>query len=334
MTESLTSAHPAADPVTVDPVTGDPVTGDPVSRDVSFDPEPTYAHALHRPGLARWRGIVAIVVLLVGYLGINLALSFGSIMGDIALGNTSMEALRNQASRVTPLMLLAVNLSAAALIPLSMLLQRWLFGVRGGSLSSIRGMFRWRLLAKVALIVVPLWLIYVGISMIAGMPGMPTSYALNVSVPLLLVVLATTWVQAAGEEYGFRGLITRSTGSWFANPRTALVVSTLVANLLFMVAHFALDPWLIAYYFLFGVSCSVVTWRTGGLEASIALHVTNNVVLLLTAALFMGGEVDMDRSLGTGGPFMLAPIGMMVLVAILVSWWAGRRQLTRTASSL
>lgn len=295
---------------------------------------PDYHHGLHRAGTRRWKGVVAIVVLLVGYLGLSVVLSLAAMYVDVALGNTSMEDFRTGSMKVTPLMLLAVNLTAAALVPLSMLLQRWLFGVRGATLSSVRGMFRWSVLARTATIVVPLWLVYVGISMMVGVPGQPTSFSLDVSVPLLLVVLLTTWAQAAGEEYGFRGLITRSVGSWFVRPRTAFVVATVVANLLFMVAHFATDPWLIAYYFVFGVACSVVTWKTGGLEGGIVIHAVNNVFLFLTVALFMGGEVDMDRSVGAGGPIMLLPMGMMVLIAVLLSWQAHRRQLAAVESGL
>jgi membrane protease YdiL (CAAX protease family) len=293
-----------------------------------------YHHSLWRPGIGRWRGAVAIVLMLVSYLTMSTVLSLGAMMVDIALGNSTMADLRGGTTLVTPLMLLAVNLTAVTLIPISLLLQRWLFGVRAGFMSSTCGMFRWRLLGKVTAVVVPLWLVYVGISMIVGIPGQPTSYALKISVPLLLVVLLTTWAQSAGEEYGFRGLITRSIGSWFANSRTALVVATLVANVLFMIAHFAGDPWLITYYFIFGVSLSIISWRTGGLESGVLIHAVNNVLLMIPVALFMGGQLDMNRSAGVGGPFMLLPMGMMVLVAVLLSWYAHRKQLAAVDSSL
>lgn len=332
MSESLTSPHPADD------LTEVPAHA-PQAPPAAYTPAPAptttdYHHGLYREGIRRWRGVVAIAALLVAYLGINLGLSFAAIMADVALGNTTMAAVQAGSTQVTPLVLLSVNLTAVALIPLSILLQRWLFGVRAGFMSSIRGLFRWRVLGKAAVIVVPLWLVYVGISLIVGAPGQPTSYVLNVSLPLLLVVLLTTWAQSAGEEYGFRGLITRSVGSWFANTRTAFIVATVVANLLFMVAHLASDPWLIAYYFVFGVSLSVVTWRTGGLESSVLVHAANNVLLFIPVALFMGGELNMDRSAGVGGPFMLLPMGMMVLVAVLLSWLARRKQLAAVGSDL
>ncbi len=291
--------------------------------------EREYHHALRRDGVAKWRGAVAIVVMIVGYLGVSIV--FGLIAGmiDMATGTTDPQDLQNGKVILTPLTLLAVNLGAASLIPLSMLLQWWLYGVRPRFLSSVRGRFRWNLLLRAAAIVVPAWLVYVLVGSLVGIPGQPTSWAWNVSLPLLAVVVLTTWAQAAGEEYGFRGLVARSVGSWFVSPKTAFVVSTLVVNLIFMVAHLATDPWLIAYYFVFGVALSVVIWRTGGLEVAVLIHATNNILLFVLTGLFSGGEVDMDRSAGVGGPFMLVPMGMMILAAVVVSIWAGRRQIAR-----
>ena len=45
-----------------------------------------------------------------------------------------------------------------------------------------------------------------------------------------MIVVLTTPFQAAGEEYGARGLITRGAGSWFASPRAALLVGTLLSG--------------------------------------------------------------------------------------------------------
>jgi len=297
---------------------------------ITITPSPApYHHTLRRPGVSWWRGAVAIVTMLMGYLMVNLALSMAAVGIDVARGAYSMEDLQAGRLTLTPLMLLAVNLTAIALIPLAMLLQWALFGVRPRWLSSVQGLFRWRLMLRVALFVVPLWLVYVTVFSLLELPG-STPLDQGTSWAMLAVVLSTTWLQAAGEEYGFRGLVTRSVGSWFASPRTALLVSIVVANLVFMVAHTSTDPWLNAYYFLFGVSLSVVVWRTGGLESSVLVHATNNVLMFAMVAIFSNGEVTIDRSNGAGGPFMLLPIGMLAVAAVLISWWAGHRQVMST----
>src|SRR5690625_6636368 len=62
-----------------------------------------------------------------------------------------------------------------------------------------------------------------------------------------------------------------------------------------------------------------------GLEAPIAFHVTNNLIMMVLAALFAGGEaVEIDRSVGMGGPFMLGFIAVD-LVAIGFVWLYERR---------
>ena len=50
------------------------------------------------------------------------------------------------------------------MIPLSMLLQWWLYGQPVRWMHSVRGHLRWDLLGRVALIIVPVWLVYVGLS--------------------------------------------------------------------------------------------------------------------------------------------------------------------------
>jgi membrane protease YdiL (CAAX protease family) len=284
-----------------------------------------FHHGLYREGLARWRGVVAIVCLVAGYLLLSFLFSMAAFFTDLALGTLTMEQVQAGKMPLTPLGFLAVNLTGAALIPLSMVFQRAFFGVPVRRQSSVAGPFRWRVLLRSAVVAVPLWVALMVVLSVVGYPGQP-AMVWNVSVPVLAVVLLTTWAQAAGEEYGFRGLVTRAAGSWFVTPRAAFVVSTLLANLLFMAAHVASDPWLLAYYFVFGVCLSVITWRTGGLEAAVLVHTVNNVLFFLVVALFNGGEISIDRSVGAGGPFLLIPMAVDVLAAVAFTVWAGRRR--------
>ena len=111
----------------------------------------------------------------------------------------------------------------------------------------------------------------------------------------MAVVLLTTPLQSAGEEYGARGLIARAAGSWVADPRIALAISTVVSATIFMLAHGAADPWLIGYYFVFGVAMSVVVWRTGGLEVAVLIHTVNNLLLFTVAIVVRSGSFRQPR---------------------------------------
>lgn len=59
---------------------------------------------------------------------------------------------------------------------------------------------------------------------------------------------------------------------------------------LFALAHGGQDLWLFADRLMFGLAASWLVWRTGGLEAAIALHVANNLVALGSAVVT--GELE------------------------------------------
>ncbi len=291
----------------------------------------TYDRALS-PIRGWWRGLLAIVTFIVGFLIISAVVGGAGIFYEYATGGLDFDALASGVVPMTPAIMLTNNLSLAAAIPLAFLLQRAFFGVKGGWLSSVTGRFRWRWMGKLALIIVPLWAVYVGASIALDPSG---EWRLDgPALVMIAIIVLTTPLQSAGEEYGARGLILRSAGSWFRNPILAFVVATVISSSVFALAHFAADPWLIAYYFVFGASAAIAARGTGGLEAPVLVHATNNVLLLIPAALLGQLAEGFDRSEGAGGPFMLLPMAMCVAAAVLSTWWARRTgQVTAAAAA-
>jgi hypothetical protein len=100
---------------------------------------------------------------------------------------------------------------------------------------------------------------------------------------------------------------------------------------LFSLAHFATDGWLIAYYLVFGIAMSLLTQFTGGLEAASLVHAANNVMLFLVSASTGQMSEGMDRSAGVGGPFMLAPMAVIVAIAAVLIGLGRWRGLQRRA---
>lgn len=277
----------------------------------------TYPSAPYQQGLrgtrgAIWRGALALLLLLVGgfaaVLGFGMAaLAFDSWRGNLVPGSGTPP--------MTPAMLAATLLAMATLTPLSAGIQRLLYGQGVGSLSSVIGRFRWQLLRRLAMVVVPVMALYVGVfSFFAPTPTRTGSLDVSLTVVLLLICVVVMPLQAAGEEFGFRGLISRVIGSWIAGQKTALAVSTIIASTLFMFAHGAGDPWLNVYYFCFGVTLSLVTYFTGGLEGAVLLHATNNVVASVVGCFVSDFSQAFNRSAGVGGPFMLIQIVMIALI--------------------
>ena len=309
----------------------------PLGPPVWKDPLPAAGTEYHRflrtPRNAWWKGVVAIVGFVLGYLIINTVVGFGAIAYDVLSGRSTWESYSTGAVEFTPAIFLATNIGNALSIPLAMLLQWWIWGQPKRWLHSVAGAFRWRLLGRCAAVVVPLWLLYMGLSTVAfpdssGITG-PGDFT-GESVALLIIMLITTPIQAAGEEYGARGLIMRSAGSWVASPVPGLVIATIVPSLVFMAAHGAGDPWLNVYYFTFGAAMSLLVWRTGGLEASVVVHAVNNM-LAFGIVILAGQEINMDRSAGTGGPFMLVPMAVLVIVTVVLSLLAKRWKVQRTS---
>lgn len=270
-----------------------------------------------------WKPLLIVVVPLVVMILAQFALTIVAVIIETALGRDPLE------TTMTPLMMLAGNLSLILMGPLAILLTAWLAKVPWRSLlSSPRGLSgaRWGVYgaAFAGLIVIALlvsWLLF------PDAPGMSFgSISLTGgTIALLAVVLLTTPLQAASEELALRGAMMPAISSWVRPGKAAVVVGAVVSSVIFGAIHGSIDPWLASYYTIFGASMAVMTILSRGLEAPIMFHVMNNLILLALTALTGDGSVDIDRSVGVGGPFMLVFIAIDVL-AVLVVWLYERRR--------
>ncbi|WP_285038876.1 type II CAAX endopeptidase family protein [Plantibacter sp. lyk4-40-MEA-4] len=259
------------------------------------------------------RGIIAIILLVGGMFGMTLGAVQIAFRLDAALG----------LSGYTASIQVAAMLPIALSIPWSMFLQRWLYGVRAASLTSVLNVFRTAVFGKAMLVVVPLWTINLVISNLV-MDNATTTWSTASLASIFLVTLLLTPLQAAGEEYGYRGLVFRIAASWAKGPRTALLIGILVSSVVFAVVHFSTDPWVNLYYVVFASTLAVITWRSGGLEIGIVIHAVNNtlgfLILLVLHADFTAAN---DRSNGVGSAIMLLPCTLHIALTAWV-WWQTR----------
>jgi membrane protease YdiL (CAAX protease family) len=252
--------------------------------------------------------LLLVVVLVLGVTTNGLLVE--SVLTGQGLSETSDQLLVD----VTPLGLLTTNLGLAALILAAVVTVLLVHRTHPGWLASVARGVRWGLLWRC----VGLALVVVVIATFAG--GTVAGYgatepaedvelvSLGQWVPLALVVLLTTPLQAAGEEVGFRGYPLQALGIWFRSPWPAIVVTSLA----FAAAHGAQNPALFVDRLGFGLVAGWLVVRTGGLEASIALHATNNVVVFLLAAAF--DQVD-DALATTSAPWSLAVLDITQAIA-------------------
>ena len=315
---------------------GFPAPGYPPPRPAFPHPEPRPYHLMFRTwNYAWWRPVVGLFALLAGMLLIipvallPVLLVAAAVDGGGAEVSEAISGLGG--GELTPSGLLYLNLTLAALILWTWLLVRVLHTLRPRWLSSVRPKLRWSyLFACLGLAVIALIAqVVVGALVPSDVPGTDATEPNPVdgrTIALLLIVLLTTPLQAAGEEYAFRGYLLQALGALLRHRWVTIVLTAL----LFAAAHLQFDPPLFLDRFLFGLVAAWLVIRTGGLEAGIALHVLNNYLALGFAVFFS----DLTEALNPGDvSWWNVPVSLTqsLVYAALAAWVAGRMGLqTRT----
>jgi membrane protease YdiL (CAAX protease family) len=254
------------------------------------------------------------------FTAMTIALTIAVIVGPIVVGAVGADAFAEDPD--DPLVFTLLNLSLAALIPAAMFTAWAVHRVRPGFVSSVIGRLRWKWLAiftGVSLLIV------IAVFIVSGfvLPADPaddeplTFVGWATYLPLLAAIVLTTPLQAAGEEYAFRGYLSQAIGAW---AKTWRWVPVLITGFLFALAHGSQNPALFTDRFMFGVGLSIATIVTGGLEAAIAMHTVNNVV----GMVFASAIGDLDESLTTTGTewawvgIDAVQLGLFLAVVVLV----------------
>lgn len=214
--------------------------------------------------------------------------------------------------------LLASHLGLAMLIVISVLAVRYVHGRHPRWLVSVQPGWRWRYLALclvVALVVLNgvLWLSFAA-------SGYPQFQAPQAGwVWFAVVICLTSPLQAAAEEFFFRGYVLQALGSATGRAWVGVVASAL----LFAALHGVQNPALFVDRLAFGFLAGWLVLATGGLEAAIAAHVVNNV-FAFGYGIFTGGVAATKATTAIGWDKAFWDVAGFGLFA-LVAWWLGRR---------
>jgi membrane protease YdiL (CAAX protease family) len=262
-----------------------------------------------RPGW--WRYALGLVFVVVGVFVVGpLVVLIPFVMWIVADGQPLVDGTTKllDLGDPTPLGLAYINLSLATAIPITWFVVRVVHGLRPGWLASVKPRLRWAyLVACLGLSVVALIVtLIVSAVLPAQGDGTEVSGRLNdftdTTRDFLIVLVLLTPLQAAGEEYAFRGYLLQAFGGLFRSRWVAVVVSAF----LFGCAH-GLGQSIPIFFdrFAFGLVAGALVVLTGGLEAGIAMHVLNNW-LAFGLALAYG---DMASTLEpTGGSWWSIPV--------------------------
>ncbi len=289
-----------------------------------------YHEFLRTPSLRWWRPLLALLMAAALFFAVSTLFTLPAMAYDLSTGRTTLDNYTSMSTFVmTPAFFLANNLALAACVPIAGLTQWACFGQRPRWLSSVTGAFRWSWFGECLLWIMPVFVLSLLLDVIFG--GLPDQLRIGPdTVFMVAAILLTTPLQAAGEEYLLRGLGQRAVASWLPG-LAGLAVSTAVTAVVFMLLHGAGDPWLNAFYLVFAVVGSVLAWRTGGIEAAVALHVVNNVVSM-TLLPFTDFSDMFNRGAGAGSPVVLVQMAILAGALAIVLWRARVRNVTvRTA---
>jgi membrane protease YdiL (CAAX protease family) len=249
-------------------------------------------HQLARNDVYRWwRPVVALLFVVVFGVAAMLALTLGMLIVVRALTGHWLEFAGSGEEIFTNDLanLFALLASVAILLPVVLIATLVIDRRSIGSLSSVRGHLRWRWLALCLVPAIGYMLASIGMSFVLefAMPSRDQDLGGWIGWadfwPALLVIVLIVPIQAAAEEYAFRGWLLQAIGSWTARIGSSAWPAILISAIPFVVGHGYTD-WGPVDIGLFAVATGWVVVQTGGLEAAIALHIVNNMTGMVLAA--------------------------------------------------
>ena len=308
----------------------------PVYQPVQPPPvEPLPYHRLARtyPVYRWWKPIVVGLIALGLYFGMIILATFAfliAILANPSLDSSTEEPMTALESvdidMSDPVTFALTMLSLILMIPALFWATRLMNFQKVGMLTSVRGTMRWGWLGTCMAVAVGVLLLSVGISVVLdtvqGIPFEPDFSGPDMWTLLLLTILLVPF-QAAAEEYVFRGYFMQLIGGWLRHPAFAILLP-----IPFFVFGHMYDIYGQLDVALFALAAGWLAWRTGGLEAAIALHVINNSVIFSLGAI---GLADVNATEGSLGSLLFSAATMAVFVLVVVKL-ANKRQIERLSA--
>jgi membrane protease YdiL (CAAX protease family) len=212
-------------------------------------------------------------------------------------------------------LVLALTLVADAVLLPSILLARRIMGPRPtGLLSSVVGRLRWKWMLWLTIpIVVAFGLsdvfAFVVQPLLGG--GLPKAVVTSSTWPIAIVAVVFVPLQAAAEEFVFRGWLMQTIGGWLKPPLFAILIP-----IPFFTFSHGYDAWGLLDVSIFALGAGYLAWRTGGLEASIAAHIVNNTVIFIVGAF---GLVDVNSKTSDWTGPTVTLVTMAIYSAIVIA---------------
>lgn len=295
--------------------------------------EPLPFHRLARTYSAYrwWKTVVVGLIALGMYAGLMLLAGLAFVF--VSLGNPALESAAEEAmisidtfDLSDPFVFVISMVSLIAMLPVILLATRMMNVQKVGSLTSVAGRMRWGWLGVCTVAALAVLAVSFGLTF-AFDAATGNGFAPDFNNPDMLLMLGLTLLlvpfQATAEEYVFRGYLMQMVGGWLRHPAFAILLPVP----LFMAGH-AYDIYGQLDVGFFALAAGWLAWRTGGLEAAIALHVVNNCVLFALGTI---GLVDVSAT-GSNLPSLLASMATVTAFVLVVVRLANKRNIQRLGS--
>ena len=289
-------------------------------------------HRLFRgvTGYRWWKPLVALVLAALYYF--TLSLVFGIVMGPVLVLTSGvpfgdMTAFMESFDRLLVLdtqepLSLVFGLGSVILMIPSVWLALLSVGIRPlGRAWSVALRVRWGLVWKTAGLAIACLLVTNGLRIVVQMLFFDSPQEMAAEMPeidltaamwSLLIVLLLVPFQAAAEELVFRGFFMQVIGSWLRSPWLAILLPTVA----FALAHIY-DIWGMLSVGVMGLIAAWLSWRTGGLEAAISIHVVNNLIAFGIMASGLSGSTAQEAETGGSWVSILVQAAGLLLFLVL-----------------
>ncbi|PRI12427.1 CPBP family intramembrane glutamic endopeptidase [Leucobacter massiliensis] len=295
----------------------------------TVETEPLEYHRLLR-GVAGYRWWKPLLLLLLSgvYFGVFTVIVSLAFIPLLALSPDYLEGVMTGSGEMldtqVPISVLLSLVSIIIMMP-AVILAMLSLGMRPvGRIWSVAARIRWGLLGRLSvaalLAVVVMNVVGIAFGMALSLAGDPASLSETAPAPdqgfdwaaawtSLVIVVLLVPLQATAEEVVFRGLFMQVIGSWLRSPWFGILIPSLGFALLHIY-----DVWGLLSVGLLGVVAAWLTWRTGGLEAAIAIHVINNLIAFGFMTFAFGGETAQVEESGGPGTLLGALAGYAVFI--------------------
>ncbi len=296
----------------------------------------TQTFAFHRVGRTssgyRWWKPAVVGVITTTIYAFLLLLVFVwmaiAALADPTFENAMEEFLRDPETldMTDPFTFAMTMISIMLMLPALLIATRVLGAKPVGLLSSVTGRIRWSWLVRCMGLAVAVfgagYLTSLAIVAFRGESVEPTFDNPQLWTIIAITVLLVPF-QAAAEEFVFRGYLMQTIGGWLRHPVFAIALPVP----LFVLGH-DYELFGMIDVAVFAIVAGWLSWRTGGLEAAIALHIVNNCAISVLGAI---GLVDVNAT-ELGVADLTMSLVIMLVFAIVVTWSASRCRIKRGKS--